>query len=136
MLSEIGHSVAQDVNWSLIFYITFAVIVMIVLDKAVGVSFPKLVQTVFREFREFSAAKFTAGAINMAGVLLVVALCAAYFLSSAMKDVIQFLAAAQGQELGEDGPGEMFCAIGAIGVLLIASVLIVLAGERGTKRAK
>jgi hypothetical protein len=129
-ISTIINSVANGVNWTAVFYIFFATIVLVILEKS-GISLLKFFTTIVGEIRDLSGLDFTAGAINILGIIAMLCLCGVALIAPGLREVLAAISAARSSGSGETvTPGTVFTAMILIGAFAVISALVVQAGSR------
>jgi hypothetical protein len=112
------------VNWVAIFYICFALLVLIILDKVLGISFGTFFAGLASEFKSLiGRGPLDRGKLNAILLLLLFVLCAFYFFVEPVRALIDLAKSASAKE---DHPEFLaiaaFFSIGLIGYLSVLSV--------------
>ncbi len=112
------------VNWIAVFYICFAVVVLIILDKVLGISFAKFFAGLASEFKSLiGRGSLDRGRLNAILLLLLFVLCAFYFFVEPVKKLLDLARAVSApDEHSEFVVIAAFFSISVVGYLSVLSV--------------
>jgi hypothetical protein len=114
--------IVNKVNWVAIFYVCFALIVLFLLDKVLGISFSKFFSGLAEEFKSLiGRGSLDRGKLNAILLLLLFALCAFYFFVEPVKQALDLAKAVSQEE--EHAPVVAIAAFFSIAVIGYLSVL-------------
>jgi hypothetical protein len=114
----------SGVNWIAVFYICFALLVMIILDWVLGISFAKFFAGLAMEFKSLiGRGPMDRGKLNAILLLILFALCAFYFFVEPVKHLLDLANAASAKEEHPEFVGiAAFFSIGLVGYLSILAL--------------
>jgi len=81
----------SGVNWAAVFYLITGIGCLIILDRALGISFPDFFRIMFREFRWLATRPISQGSINAVTILTVGAICMFYFVLDPVRHALQLV---------------------------------------------
>jgi hypothetical protein len=115
--------IISKVNWATVFYICFALLILIILDKVLGFSFAKFFAGLATEFKSLiGRGSLDRGRLNAILLLLLFALCAFYFFVEPVKHLVDLANAASVKEEHPEYVGiAAFFSISVVGYLSVLS---------------
>jgi hypothetical protein len=114
--------IVSKVNWVAIFYICFALFVLVVLDRVLGVSFSKFFAGLADEFKSLiGRGTLDRGKLNAILLLVLFTLCAFYFFVEPVKQALDLAKA-----VSQDEERTPFLAIAAFFSITVVGYLSVL----------
>src|SRR4051812_41255015 len=91
--------ILAKVNWIAIFYICFSLVILIILDKVLGISFAKFFAGLASEFKSLiGRGALDRGKLNAILLLLLFVICAFYFFVEPVKHLLHLAKAASAHE--------------------------------------
>jgi predicted membrane metal-binding protein len=115
----------SEVNWPIIIYVIFAVIILLVLHHGLGISFPQIFAVMAKEFRSLSRGQNNRGSLNAALILCLAVLCAFYFLVEPVRKLIELYS-----EMAESHNAPAFEFLTALFLIAVVGILSVLVTKR------
>jgi hypothetical protein len=112
------------VNWIAVFYICFALLVMIILDRVLGISFAKFFAGLAKEFKSLiGRGPMDRGRLNAILLLILCALCAFYLFVEPVKQLLDLAKAVPSTEEHPVFVGiAAFFSISIVGYLSVLSI--------------
>ena len=121
----------SGVNWVFVFYCLFALFLLIVLDKCLGLSFARFFVVIAQEFRSLLAGgKFNRASINALLIVALFALSAFYFFFEPVRKFIEVYEVVR-EPLGS--PGTPFVFLASFFLIALVGYGCVLAVSRGPR---
>lgn len=127
-METIAGEIVSGVNWVVIFYILFALAVLIMANRFAGFDVVGILRTLAKEFGDLSRRKFTYGAINIAGLIIISAILIFNMVSDDFADIISYAFAMKGEQNLPD-ENALFLSVGVAAIYTLASILTVRISE-------
>ena len=89
MFERISKQVIEGVNWTLVFYISFALAVVAFIKKYLEFDMAELIRVVGSEFREMARTKVTPHALNGMGIVAILLLIISFFFLERIRQTIE-----------------------------------------------
>lgn len=123
-MEEISGEIVRGVNWVLVFYVIFALAILVMANRFAGFDIGKILLTIANELKDLGNRKFTYGAINIAGVIVIATLLIFNIVSDDVADIISYaFALKSGQGVADENA--LFLSVGVAATYTLASILVV-----------
>jgi hypothetical protein len=120
---------ADQVNWTIVFYVCFITAVLIVLHHFGGISFNKLFAGINKEIRSLLRhGPFDRGKINVITLMSITIVIVLYLFVEPVQKFIELMYEVRGG--GEGGPATAYVFLTCVFVLFVFGYLSVMASDR------